>query len=143
MRDNLHWRRYRQSDVYIQDLDQVVLLQAEQEAALGRPMDMPDLTRRPVLEAWVAERDGRIVGGFYVEAVAEPVFFGRDPLVTASARRIAPQIFSALKERGIRIVRMQCPGWIGEEVSAIAKELCRAGFVSTDGDYRHFMLDLR
>lgn len=143
MKNDIQWRRYQQSEIYYRDLDAVVLLHAETESALGRRMQLPDLMKPPVLEAWVAERDGIVVGGMYCEAIIEPVFFGRDPVVTASARRFFPGVLADLRRRGFHMVRMEVPRWIGQEADAIGKELEAVGFVSTDPEFLHFRYDLQ
>lgn len=143
MRNGIQWRRYRQSEIYYRDLDAVVLLHEETERSLGMRMDLPDMMAPPVLEAWVAERDGIVVGGFYCEAVVEPVFFGRDPQVSASARRFVPAVLAGLRKRGFRMVRMEVPRWIGQEAEAINAELEKVGFKSTDPGFHHYLYDLR
>lgn len=142
MSHEITWRLYRQSEIYYQDLDAVILLHAEQETVLGCSMDLPDLMKPPVLEAWVAERDGKVVGGFYCEAVIEPTFFGRDPEVSASARRFAPKVLASLAARSFRIARMQVPRWIGRDAETICKELKAVGFDRTD-EFHHMIFDLR
>lgn len=143
MRNEITWRKYRQSDIYYRDLDAVVALHAETEKGLGRAMQLPDLMSRPVLEAWVAERDGAIAGGCYAEAIVEPVFVGRDPVVTASARRFFPSVLADLRRRGFHMVRMEVPRWIGHEADAIGKELEAVGFDPTDHEFLHYRYDLR
>lgn len=138
----IKWRRYRQSDIYVKDLDAVVELHAQQEEAMGRRMQLPDMMKPPVLETWVGERDGGIVSFFYIEAIAEPVFGGRDPEASASARRFAPQVFASLRSRGFRMVRMEVPRWIGKEADSISRELEKTNFVSSDEEFRHFRYDL-
>lgn len=142
MKDRIRWRQYRQSDVYLKDLDAVVELHFQQEQAIGREMQLPDMMKPPVLETWVGERDGEIVSFFYIEAIAEPVFGGRDAEASASARRFAPHIFASLKQRGLRMVRMEIPCDIPEEAESIGRELDRTGFISSDGRYLHYKLDL-
>lgn len=142
MKGEITWRKYRQSEIYYRDLDAVVELHLQTEAALGMKMELPPFSR-PVVEAWVAERDGEVVGGFYCEAVIEPVFFGRDAAVTASARRFAMVAIAEMRDRGYRMVRLEVPRWIGQEADAIAQELEKVGFVSTDRDFLHFRYNLR
>lgn len=139
----LIWRKYRQSDIYFKDLDAVVQLHVEQEKALGTVMDLPDFMNKPVLEAWVAERDGVVVGGMYFEAIAECCFFGRDPEVSASARIVAPRILEGFQRRGFRVVRIEVPRWMGRDAKSVGAELIAAGFRSTDGEYDHFVFDMR
>lgn len=143
MTGEITWRKYRQSEIYYRDLDAVVRLHSETEQALGMRMDLPDFMDKPVLEAWVAERDGVVVGGMYLEAVVEPVMFGRDPEVSASARRFAPVLFERMAKRGFRMVRMEVPHWIGQDAKAIGRELLKVGFVPTDKEFLHYRFDLR
>lgn len=139
MKSNLTWRRYEEKD-----WDAVVALHHEQELGLGRPMDLPDIGTHPVLVAMVAERDGEVVGCYYFESVPELVFVGRDPEVTASAKRRAPKELGELEKCGFRIVRLEAPRFMNEdEAKSIAKELERTGFESTDGEYTHYKFDLR
>lgn len=142
MTGRIQWRRYKQSDLYFKDLDAVVLLHSQTEQALGQAMQLPDLSKPPVVTAWVAERDGVVVGGFYLEAVLEPVFFGRDPVVSASARRLARKIVPGLAKGGFRMARIEVPRWIGKDADTICEELEKAGFVETDSDFRHMRYDL-
>jgi hypothetical protein len=139
---DIRWRKYKQSEIYYRDLDAVVLLHAQQEEALGRRMDLPAF-RPPVVEAWVAERNEEIVGGMYCEAVIEPVMFGRDPVVSASARRFMPEAVREMQRRGFRMVRLEVPRWIGKDAHSINRELERAGFDSTDPEFHHYRCDLR
>jgi hypothetical protein len=143
MRGEITWRKYAQSDLYQRDLDALIVLHAEQETILARDMDLPDMMKPPVLEAWVAERAGVVVGGFYCEAVVEPVFFGRDPEVTYSARKFAPVVLAGLAARSFRIARIQVPRWIGRDTQTICRELKTVGFHSTDPEYQHLVFDLR
>lgn len=126
------------------DWDAVVALHHEQELALGRPMDLPEVWNHPVLVTMLAERDGEIVGGFYFESCPEFCMMGRDPEVTASARRRAPKELGELKACGFRIIRTEVPSFMdADEAESIAKELLRTGFESTDGEYTHYKFDLR
>lgn len=136
------WRQYRQSDVYFKDLDAVVSLHLETESAIGRKMQLPDFMNKPVLQAWVAEQNGVVIGGYYCEAIVEPCFFGRSPEVTASARRHCRQVMRCLKQQGFRMVRIEVPNWIGRDAESIADELEKVGFVNTDKHFNHFSFDL-
>lgn len=136
------WRKYRQSDIYYKDLDAVVALHLETEEAIGRKMQLPDLMSKPVLVAYVAEENGVVKGGFYCEAIVEVCFFGRDPRVTASARRQAAVAIANMRDLGFKMVRIECPRWIGRDVESIANELEAVGFVCTDNDFTHYGFDL-
>lgn len=133
----LHWRLFKKSDA-----DRVVVLHAEMEQAIDRLMQLPDLMSRPVLEAWVAEYRGKVIGGFYIEAVAEPVFFGRDPRVSVEALGFAAGILGGLRSKGLKMVRMEIPKWIGRQGDDIAGLLMLLGFEETDTEFRHYRYDL-
>lgn len=136
------WRKYRQSDIYFKDLDAVVLLHLETEAAIGRKMALPNMMDKPVLEAHLAVEDDVVVGGFYCEAIVEVCFFGRRADVSASARRYCRGVISSMKQRGFRQVRVLCPRWIGRDAESIGKELEAVGFISTDPNFTHYAFDL-
>jgi len=136
---NLSWRKY-DSDT---DMDAVLLLHIETEETVGGAMDLPNLDGRPVLECWVVEKDGVIIGGYYMEDVAEFVMFGRDPEATAFLEKHTKEIAQRLRERGLRICRTIVPNWIGHDVESIREELEDAGFHSTDEHYCHFIYHLR
>jgi hypothetical protein len=133
------WRMYRPGDE-----DQVLGLHLDQEQKLGLDLDFPDLLKKPVLLTLVAEVDGKVAGGFYIEAVPELCFFGTDPLVTASALRLrGPVLDGFLKKRGFRIVRTEVPESNDVIAARIGRELTRNNFQQTDEGYSHFMYDLR
>jgi hypothetical protein len=137
------WRKYAQSGYYQSDMDAVVLLHAETEAALGRAMDLPDMMKAPVLETWVAERNGEILEGMYIEAIGEACFVGRNAEATFSAIHTAPELLENLRKRGLRVLRILVPRWIGKDADAIDRALKAAGFTTTDEEYRHYQFDLR
>jgi hypothetical protein len=139
MRDSIHWRLYEK-----RDREALLALHVEQEAALGQFMDLPDLLDTPVLVPMVGERDGEAKGFFYLEAVPECVFVSRDPVVSASALRIAPQIFEKMRRRGFRMIRMHIPGktWLGAESEIIGDIVKRAGF-TLENEYDSYLYDLR
>src|ERR1700691_3825173 len=133
----MKFREYREDDERSDKLE-VAELHRETEAAVGKKMDFPALTDHPVLRAEVAEKDGRIAGGFYLESVPEVVFFGRDAEVTVSAIRHAPETLKKLKEHGFRIVRIEVPRSLDDvEKEMIARALDHVGFKETDSEYRH------
>lgn len=137
--ESIRWRLYEK-----RDKDSILALHVQQEFSLGRKMDLPDLMEAPVLVPMVAERDGEVLGAFYLEAVPEAVFVARDPIVSASALRIAPQIMARMQARGFRMVRMHVPGekWIGAESEIIGGIVKRAGF-RQELNYDSYLYDLR
>ena len=139
MRDSIRWRLYEK-----RDREALLALHVEQEAALGQRMDLPDLMEKPVLLPMVGERDGEIRGCYYLEAVPECVFVSRDPVVSASALRSAPQVFEKMRQRGFRMIRMHVPGkaWLGAESEIIGGIMRRAGF-SLENEYDSYLYDLR
>lgn len=47
-----------------------------------------------------------------------------------------------MKQRGFRMVRIECPKWIGQDADSIDKELKAVGFVGTDEHFNHYLFDL-
>ena len=126
------------------DKFEVAKLHKQTEEAAGRALDLPKLSDHPVLRAEVAEKDGEIKGGFYLESVPELVFFGRDAEVTLSAMRHAPETFARLKEFGFRIVHIEVPRSLEtSERQMIKRALVAVGFKETDTEYEHYIVDLR
>jgi hypothetical protein len=147
--ESIHWDTVRldpkdHSKVHPDERAALMALHVEQEVALDRRMDHPNLALEPVMIPLVARREGQIIGGLYVEAVGEVCFIGRDPLVSSSGLRIAGQVFGNLQCRGFRFVRMQIPNakWIGAEADIIGTMVRKAGFVLQD-EYDHYLYDLR
>jgi len=136
------WKKYE-----VADMDSVILLHLETEKACGMHLDFPDLLEKPIIEAWVAKQDGKIIGGFYIEAVAEMCFFGRSYEVTRAARKFGVEEYfpgSARVKLGFRLCRMECPRMVGErDLKVIERELLLTGFQETDTLYKHFLYDLR
>jgi hypothetical protein len=141
MLESIHWRTYE-----ARDREHILALHVQQEFALGQRMDLPDLMKRPVpiVLPMVAERDGEVLGAFYLEAIPEAVFITRDPLVSASALRLAPQIMANMKRCGFRMVRLHVPDvdWIGAESEIIGGIVKRAGF-QQELNYDSYLYDLR
>jgi hypothetical protein len=136
----LTWRQYRPEDAA-----DVVELHVEQEAVLGRKMDLPNMMEKPVLETHVAVNEsGEVVGGFYFEAVPEVCFFGVSPHVTASAvRDAAAPVLEGLRKRGFRMVRLLVPKEPEKVAERIDEELQHVGFARTDAEYATYIFDLR
>jgi hypothetical protein len=139
----IKFRQYRE-DGSANDKFDVRALHKQTEEAIGRRMDFPPLTDHPVLRAEVAERDGKIVGGFYLESCPEVCFFGRDAEVTLSSMHHARETFLKLKEHGFRIVRLEVPRAISDdERQMIRRALKAVGFRETDSENEHYILDMR
>lgn len=151
----LHWRYVGVKDGEFSEeqsaLDHAAIevLNTCQQEALGCSVDRMDLTRPPILLAYVCEVDGVIEGGFYVEAIGEMCFIGTNPLVSASAKRkMVPIVVDSLKRRGIRWLRAFIPkvaiqGKHKTLADRLVKPLGEAGFVSQDDALKHFSMDLR
>jgi hypothetical protein len=151
----LHWRHVGVRDgVFSEEqsaLDHAAIerLHQQQEKALGCRVDRMDLTKPPVMVAYVCEVDGVIDGGVYMEAVGEMCFLGTNPIVTASAKRVmTPVLVRSMRQRGIRWVRAFIPKVAFSEkfktlADRLMKPLSQIGFVDQDKALKHFSLDLR
>jgi hypothetical protein len=146
MSAEITWRPYAPAD-----REAVLRLKQEQDEALGKKMDLPDLASHPVLVSEVAVDElGEVVGAYFFESVPEFCMVSRSPEVTAHMRRRAPETFQKLKACGFRVVRVEVPRFMDkDETDAILWELeltgkdARIPFEETDTDYRHVMFDLR
>jgi hypothetical protein len=108
-------------------------------------VDRPDLLRKPIAMACGLEKDGQLVGGFYIELVGELCFFGTSAEATAEAEAIAPEVFETLTRMGVRFVRCNVPrrpkGLLARLRAALTNP--QVGFVD-DGKYLNlFTRDLR
>lgn len=98
------WRLYTEADA-----EQVARHHAEQEQAIGRKMDLPDLYDRPILVALVREIDGKITNVVYVEAEAEVCGLGQGAIPAEEWESVTESLAELLSARGIRIVRAFVP----------------------------------
>jgi hypothetical protein len=121
------------------DRDAIAHMHDEQQALLGMNVDRPDLFDKPVLLAMVLD-DGKVNGGFYLEAVGECCFIGIDPETTVLAKEIAPQVCNFLRLRGIRWLRTFIPKGLDEVLGPQLKEV---GYEKKDDELCHYALDLR
>lgn len=107
------------------DLPELALLGRKQQKLTGQKVDEVNYFAPPVLLTLVYEEDGKIRGGFYVEAVGELCFIGTDPAVTEAAPEIAEQVYINLRLRSIRYLRTFIPKRV---LRPLKKHLLRAGF---------------
>lgn len=121
------------------DRDAIAHMHDEQQALLGMNVDRPDLFDKPVLLAMVLD-DGKVNGGFYLEAVGECCFIGIDPETTVLAKEIAPQVLNFLRLRGIRWLRTFIPRGLDE---VLGPQLTDVGYEKQDEALCHYALDLR
>ena len=88
-----------------EDIARLHELWDEQErrfAGTGVKVDRPDLTRAPTLAVRVAERAGKIVGFYHVEAVAELCLVTGDEEVMRSLAPEMAKLSHWLKANGVR-----------------------------------------
>ena len=96
----IHWR-----DAFPCDLPRLHELWDEQEKRFegtGVRVDRPDLTRPPTMVVRIAEKDGRIVGFYHVEAVPELCIVSGDEEVMRSLPPEMAVLSHWLKGRGFR-----------------------------------------
>jgi len=118
---------------------------AEQNAAQETTTALPQLFAPNgdfapnIAFAFVVERDGVPVQGFYFELVPEVCFAGCDPHATAIARREIDRIAFGLRSMGFTGLNCKVPEHMAESISS---PLERAGFKPDDG-LKHYFKDLR
>ena len=96
----IHWR-----DAFPSDLSRLHELWDEQEKRFegtGVRVDRPDLTRPPTMVVRIAEKDGRVVGFYHVEAVPELCIVSGDEEVMRSLPPEMAVLSHWLKGRGFR-----------------------------------------
>lgn len=79
------------------------------EERLGRKMDLPELSERPVIATAVREIDGKITHGIFLEVEAEACAIGPNPLPAFEAKQAKNLLLPVLKYYDIRIVRSFVP----------------------------------
>lgn len=117
------------------DLPRVKELHGDLERMLGREFDLPDVSKRPVVMCMLAERDGKVIGGFYTEINVELCFFGTDPRVTAAVHRVSRPWINATRQAGARLMRCFVPKELADKIK---KPLNKAGFQDVSEKYSHF-----
>lgn len=131
---NLLWRLARPEDATA-----IEALYQDMERRIGK-QDRPALLAPPVLIALVAEdEEGRIVGGLYIEAVAEITMVGLSRDVLEGAAELGPELAGFLESRKFRIARVTIPSRLGH---VMRRALARVGFHSTKG-LTHFARMIR
>lgn len=124
-------------------LGEVDHLHDVQEKAIGTAVDRPQCLKEPVLLAMGFENaEGKLVGGFILEAVAELTFFGVDPDSTKAAVDVAPAIYEFLQSRGIRWLRCLVPKKKRLE-KKLVKQFEASGMNCNDKHFSLFSRDLR
>lgn len=124
-----------------EDWEAIKACHAEIEALAGKPLDLPDFNDSAILEWVVVERDGKIIGGLYLEKSIRQCHFGRDPEATVAMNSWQAGILSSSKAAGVRFVHVSVPtdipGWID-----ISRHLEESGYEPRPELFDH-MADLR
>lgn len=130
----LHWRPYRPSDQ-----DALEAIQRRINTELGKDYEVPDMQGKGIFLCMVAEREGRVVGCWFVELVGELKFVTSDPQVTAEASRDwwEPLQLAAI-HRGLRFIQVPVPKNAHE---AVAEALKAIRILPSENDF--YIGDLR
>lgn len=108
---------------------------------MGETLDLPAVDDAAILEFYVVEKDGAIIGGMYLEKSVRQCHFGLSPEATAALLPIQDQVLASSKEAGVRFIHCQIPRNLPlfEQVS---RHLEKAGYGRRDDLVDH-MIDLR
>lgn len=128
-------------DAVPSDWPAIVALHEDQKQAQGSHYELPYFFG-PIFPAAIVgvDEQGEIKTCFYVEAVCELRFVGRNPKATAQAQRQADGLSYLLKCKGFRWLECFIPRSLAK---SIGKPLRRAKFECVDKALSHFTRDLR
>jgi hypothetical protein len=84
------------------DMPAIVKCHGEIEQAVGQLLDLPDVDDAAILDYWVVERDGEVIGGLYLEKSIRQCHFGTDPEATAALAQHEIEILAASRAAGVR-----------------------------------------
>jgi hypothetical protein len=103
-------------------------LHDEQQKRLNIAVDRPCMVQKPILLSMgLEDENGKLLGGFYIEATAELCFIGTSREVTEAAIEKSPEIYQLLQGMGIRWLRCNVPKKRGL-LALLRGLLDRAGF---------------
>ena len=114
---------------------------AEIEKLIGEPLDLPEVGDPAILEYFLVEDDGKVVGGMYLEKSVRMCFIGISPKATAALRALEEQILLSSKEAGVRFVHCSISVAI-PAADNISRHLRESGFDARP-DLLDHMKDLR
>jgi hypothetical protein len=111
------------------------------EMVPGKSLDLPEVDGPAVLEAFVVEENGEVVGGVFLEKSVRLSFVGASPEAMSALKEVQAQVFATSKEAGVRF--MHCP--VATAISSaddISRHLQECGFDRRD-DLAEHVLDLQ
>jgi hypothetical protein len=125
----------------IGDMPAIERCHQEIEALVGQSLDLPKIDDPAILEYFVAEKDGEVIGAMYLEKSVRMCFVGVNPEATAAFRAETDFILASSKAAGVRFVH--CEIWKDlPEAESISKQLNKSGFEPKPELLDH-MCDLR
>ena len=87
----------------------ILAMHIDQEIALGRQMDLPDLNSRPVVSAYVGRRNGKIVACVFGEAELEICALASAPLSRRDIQNVGIRLIRDAQFYQIRLARAFVP----------------------------------
>jgi hypothetical protein len=113
----------------------------EIEALVGQELDLPTVGDPAILEYFVAEKDGQVIGALYLEKSVRMCFVGTSAEASAAFRAKTEMILASSGAAGVRFVH--CSIWKDlPEAETISKQLAKSGFEAKPELLDH-MCDLR
>jgi hypothetical protein len=111
------------------------------EALVGESLDLPKVEDPAILEYFVAEKDGQVIGAMYLEKSVRMCFVGISAEASAAFRAHTDMILASSQAAGVRFVH--CSIWKDlPEAEAISKQLDKSDFKPKPELLDH-MCDLR
>lgn len=100
---------FMKSDLFPGDRYAVEELRQRMQARLGREIDLPELSERPVLCSLVYERKGQITNAVFLEVECEVQALGDEPLPRLAWDKAGKMLSEACALYDIRLVRAFVP----------------------------------
>ena len=132
----IEWRHFT-----IEDWPYILAMHIDQELALGRKMDLPNLAERPVVSAYVGRKNGKIVACVFAEAELEICALGASPLAKKDVEEVSKLLIRDAQYYQIRLARAFVPvkalkpkrrAWRKDRPAPVARILEAAKFTEVD-----------
>jgi len=124
-----------------EDMPSIEQCHREIEALVGEGLDLPKVDDPAILEYFVAEKDGQVIGAMYLEKSVRMCFVGTSAEATAAFRAETDFILASSRAAGVRFVHCSIWGSL-PEAGSISKQLNKSGFEPKPELLDH-MCDLR
>lgn len=123
------------------DMPEIRECHAEIEALVGAKMDLPHVLDPAILDYWVAQENGTVIGAMYLEKSVRICFVGTNPKATAAFTAMQEEILERSKVAQVRFVHCQIPAHL-PTTADISRHLEKAGYTA-EPDLLDHMADLR